>query len=50
MNTAGTLTDTGEKIAPLTVELVALELILIETGDINGEEKELVFTPVCKCQ
>ena len=50
MSIAGTLTDTGEKIVRLTVELAALELTLIEIGDINGEEKELVFTHVCKCQ
>ena len=38
MSIVGTLTDTGEKIVRLTVELAALELILIETGGINGED------------
>ena len=38
MSIAGTLTDTGEKIVQLTVELAVLELILIETGDTNGED------------
>ena len=46
MRTAGTLTETGEKIALLTVEVRASEWILIGTGDINGEEKEPVPIPV----
>ena len=50
MSIAGTLTDTGEKIVRLTVELAALELTLIEIGDINGEDWELVPTPVGRYQ
>ena len=50
MSTAGTLIEIGEKTVRVTVELAALELILIETGDINGVEKELVPTNVGRYQ
>ena len=44
MSTAEILTGTGVKIELETVEVDVLVLIWIETGDINGEERELVQT------
>ena len=42
MSIPETLTGIGERIEVETAEVDVLVLILIETGDINGEEKELV--------
>ena len=44
MNTPEPMIDIGAKTEVKTQEVIAKELIWIEIGDINGEEKERVGT------